>query len=180
MITDAEARAFAQRLRSAEFDGVAAPLATETFDDLGADGARAIARARDQLRRDDGDTLIGYKLGWTSAAMREALGIDRPNWGTLWRSQYLDGQLAMATLRHAKVEPELVYLAGAELSGAEVTSGDADLERCRLGGRYRGRASPLGVVRFHVARQHPPTTRRAPRSQSVGRVVSTSNRPRSR
>ena len=125
MISVSAARAFAEQLREAEVDGTAAPLASDTFPDLDVGGARAIARARDELRRDDGEVLIGYKLGWTSAAMRAALGIDRPNWGTLWRSQHLGAQLDMATLRHAKVEPEIVYVAGAELSGTEVTSGDA-------------------------------------------------------
>ncbi|WP_420450200.1 2-keto-4-pentenoate hydratase [Ilumatobacter sp.] len=124
MISDSAARAFAEQLRDAEVDGTAAPLASDTFPDLDVGGARAIARARDELRRSDGEVLIGYKLGWTSAAMRAALGIDRPNWGTLWQSQHLDGQLATATLRHAKVEPEIVYVADAELSGTEVTSGD--------------------------------------------------------
>jgi 2-keto-4-pentenoate hydratase len=80
--------------------------------------------ARDELRVDDGDVRIGYKLGWTSAAMRAALGIDRPNWGTLWRSQRIDDHLDLTTLRHAKVEPEIVYVAGSELRGSKVNQAD--------------------------------------------------------
>lgn len=123
MIEDAE-RQFAEQLRTAEHEGTATPLATETFPDLDWHSARRIARARDDLRLDDGDIRIGYKLGWTSAAMREALGIDRPNWGTLWRSQRLDRRLDLTTLRHAKVEPEIVYIAGAELAGNDVSAAD--------------------------------------------------------
>ncbi len=124
MTTDDDARDFAELLRTAENDCLAAPLATEPFPGLDWDGARRIALARDQLRRDDGDLCIGYKLGWTSAAMREALGIDRPNWGTLWRSQRIDNRLDLTNLRHAKVEPEIVYVAGTELRGADVTADD--------------------------------------------------------
>lgn len=117
---DDATRAFARRLRRAELDGTAVPLASETFANLDWQQARQIAIERDRLRVDDGDIRIGYKLGWTSIAMREALGIDRPNWGTLWRSQRTDGHLGLATLRHAKVEPEIVYVAGRELRGAGV------------------------------------------------------------
>lgn len=53
--------------------------------------------------------MIGYKLGWTSAAMRDALAIDRPNWGTLWSSQVATDGLVAHELIHPKIEPELVY-----------------------------------------------------------------------
>lgn len=113
-------REFARQLRSAELGGTAVPLASKTFTNLDWRRARQIAVERDKLRVEDGDIRIGYKLGWTSAAMRDALGIDRPNWGTLWRSQRIDRRLDMTILRHAKVEPEIVYVAGIELRGAEV------------------------------------------------------------
>lgn len=115
---------FAERLRRAEREGTAAPLATETFAGLDWGDARRIALARDELRRDDGDICIGYKLGWTSAAMRRALGIERPNWGTLWRSQRIGRHLDLARLRHAKVEPEIVYVASSQLCGDDVSAGD--------------------------------------------------------
>ena len=123
-IERAAARRFAELLRTAEAAGTAAPLATETFPGIDWDGARRIALARDELRRSDGDTCIGYKLGWTSAAMREALGIDRPNWGTLWQSQRVEHQLDLTRLRHAKVEPEIVYVASRTLQGTDVTASD--------------------------------------------------------
>lgn len=124
MISEHAAHEFAEALRAAEDDGEAAPLASDTFSGLDWGGARQIALERDGLRREGGDSCIGYKLGWTSAAMREALGIDRPNWGTLWRSQRIDRRLDMTKLRHAKVEPEIVYVAGAELRGTDVDASD--------------------------------------------------------
>lgn len=130
---------FASELREAERNGTPTPLASERFDDLDWDHARRIALARDALRIDDGDELIGYKLGWTSAAMREALGIERPNWGTLWRSQRCDGVLDLTTLRHAKLEPELVYVAARPSSGTDVTADD-------VARRARGWAVGIEVV----------------------------------
>lgn len=84
-------------------------LLTERHPDLTWDDARAIARATDRLRLAAGQAPIGYKLGWTSAQMREALGIDRPNWGTLFAHQLVAGPVDLAALIHPKVEPELVY-----------------------------------------------------------------------
>lgn len=124
MIGHSEARAFAAELRTAEFSGTAAGLPTARFPGLDWIGARRIAVERDQMRRADGDTQIGYKLGWTSAAMREALGIDRPNWGTLWRSQQLEGVLDLTRLRHPKAEPEIVFVAGRDMEGTDVTAHD--------------------------------------------------------
>ena len=121
----ATARELAERLAVAERSGTATALPSDTIPGFDWDDARRIALARDELRRADGDAMIGYKLGWTSAAMREALGIDRPNWGTLWTSQRLDGRLDLTTLRHAKLESEVVYVADRDTEGEDVTVDDA-------------------------------------------------------
>ena len=118
------ARDFAAELCAAELDGSSADLPTERFPHFDWPDARHIARERDALRRSGGDEQIGYKLGWTSAAMREALGIDQPNWGTLWRSQQCDGQLDLTRLRHPKAEPELVFVAGEPLQGPNMIADD--------------------------------------------------------
>ncbi len=120
--------ALADELRTAERDRRGVALPTDRFPDFDWEAARATARARDDLRIADGDRLVGYKLGWTSAAMREALGIDQPNWGTLWASQVLGPTAPLDTMIHPKVEPEFVYVAASPLSG-EVTT-DAVVEAC--------------------------------------------------
>jgi 2-keto-4-pentenoate hydratase len=107
-------RGLAEELAAAEQDGRWVPLLTDRVDGLDWSAARSVARARDGLRREAGDTLIGYKLGWTSSAMREALGIERPNWGTLWTSQVLRSDLDVSRLHQPKVEPELVAEIGAD------------------------------------------------------------------
>ncbi len=107
----------ASELWRAEQSGGAVELPTVRFPGFTWDDARRVARAVDELRRADGHGLIGYKLGWTSAVMREALGIDRPNWGTLWDHQVTEGVIDVSDLRHPKVEPELVYRAGRDLAG---------------------------------------------------------------
>lgn len=109
MIDPLDVERLACELLEAEHTTVPVPLLTDRYPDLGWAGARAIACACDDLRRERGDGMIGYKLGWTSAAMREALGIEQPNWGTLWTSMAVSGVLDASGLIHPKIEPELVY-----------------------------------------------------------------------
>lgn len=104
-----DADAIAAELYAAARTATPVPLLTERFPEMGWDDARRIARATDARRRAVGEELIGYKLGWTSAAMREALGIDRPNWGTLWRSQLVSDVIHVGAFIHPKVEPELIF-----------------------------------------------------------------------
>lgn len=111
----------AAQLREAEPGDGYVPLFTERFPGFSLEDARAVAMARDEMRRADGDEQIGYKLGWTSTAMREALGIKRPNWGTLWESQRVGSTMDLSRYRHPKIEPELVYIAGADLQGPVTT-----------------------------------------------------------
>lgn len=125
-----DAIAIAAALRDAERDARPLPLITRTHHGLSFAQARAVATARDELRRDDGDRLIGYKLGWTSAEMRTALGIAKPNWGTLWASQVVSDAIDRSRLIHPKVEPELVFRAKRALQSddgqAGLTPADGD------------------------------------------------------
>ncbi len=119
---DFDPAAVAAELARAERNRTGVALLTDRWPDLTFADARAVALARDRLRRADGDRPTGYKLGWTSDAMRRALGIERPNWGTVWRSQAVPhgGRLDTSRLLHPKVEPEIVYRAGHDLSGPDV------------------------------------------------------------
>ncbi len=99
-------------------------LLTERHPELVWEDARRIARASDRLRLDRGERQIGWKLGWTSAVMREALGVDRPNWGTLWATQELGPIVPRTAFIHPKIEPELVWRAPVGLSGDDVTAED--------------------------------------------------------
>jgi 2-keto-4-pentenoate hydratase len=100
-------------------------LLIQRYPEMTWDDARGIARATDTLRVAAGDVQVGWKLGWTSEAMRTALGINRPNWGTLWQSQVAPGLLALDRFLHPKLEPELVWRCGADLSG-DITAADVD------------------------------------------------------
>jgi 2-keto-4-pentenoate hydratase len=84
-----------------------------------------VAAARDRLRSERGELQTGYKLGWTSEAMRRALGIDEPNYGSLWAYMQADGGvLNLARLIHPKAEPEFAFRADVPLGGPDVSAAD--------------------------------------------------------
>lgn len=124
-IDDDQVDAAASELLEAVAGAQSVQLFTARFQPFTFADARAIARRTDHLRTQRGETRIGYKLGWTSEAMRKALGVDRPNWGTLWDTQVATkGQsdarfrIEVPRQRPAKIEPELVWRCPVDLAGA--------------------------------------------------------------
>lgn len=62
-----------------------------------------------------GERVVGWKLGYTTAAMRVALGIDRPNHGPLTDRMVLSSPASSdARLIQPRVEPEIAVRLGAD------------------------------------------------------------------
>ncbi|HTP20290.1 MAG TPA: 2-keto-4-pentenoate hydratase, partial [Solirubrobacteraceae bacterium] len=59
-----------------------APL-TETLPDLSVTDAYAIAERNVAARVAAGAAIVGHKIGLTSPAVQEQLGVDQPDYGTL-------------------------------------------------------------------------------------------------
>ncbi len=69
-----------------------------------------------------GGTRAGYKLGFTSAPMRQQMGVDHPNSGVLLAAMRIDGpDLPAGELIQPRVEPEIAIRLGRDLRGADVT-----------------------------------------------------------
>ena len=66
-----------------------------------------------------GGAVEGYKLGFTSAAMREQMGVDEPNLGALLTGTRADRQAAFDGFIHPRVEPEIALQTGRSLEGPE-------------------------------------------------------------
>ena len=66
-----------------------------------------------------GERMIGWKLGYTSLALREQMGIQAPNFGPLTDAMRLaSGDTVAPTLIQPKVEPEIAVELGEPLEGA--------------------------------------------------------------
>jgi 2-keto-4-pentenoate hydratase len=78
--------------------------------------AYAVQAAGIELRQDDGETVVGGKLGFTSLAMQRAMGVDHPNYGWLTDAMLVhDRVIRLGELIHPKVEPEIAFVLGADL-----------------------------------------------------------------
>lgn len=53
------------------------------------------------------EEIVGFKLGYTSQVMREAMGIEEPNHGPLFDSMVLSHPASIVGLIQPKVEPEI-------------------------------------------------------------------------
>lgn len=69
------------------------------------------------LRLHEGRCLIGHKLGYTSAAMREQMNVHSPNHGPLFDDMVLTGEAVAAGFLHPRVEPEIGIVLSRDLSG---------------------------------------------------------------
>lgn len=93
------------------------PLSTAN-PELSEDDAYAIA-ARTLMRR--GRRQIGFKLGYTSAAMRAQMNISQPNYGVLTEDLLVpegQGRVDSENLVHPLVEPEIALVIGRNIDGS--------------------------------------------------------------
>ena len=123
------------------------PVATITGADPTLDLERAYAIQDDgiALRLAEGERIVGGKLGFTSPAMRQAMGVSQPNYGWLTDAMVLtDPAVPLDRLIHPKVEPEIAFLLGADLAPpvttVDVLAATAAVLACLevVDSRYRG------------------------------------------
>jgi 2-oxo-3-hexenedioate decarboxylase len=71
-----------------------------------------------------GEQLVGAKLGLTSRAKQQSMGVHEPIYAWLTHRMVvpLEAPLAVGDLIHPRAEPEIVFLLGRELAGPGVTA----------------------------------------------------------
>ncbi|MBY0316491.1 MAG: 2-oxopent-4-enoate hydratase, partial [Bdellovibrionales bacterium] len=65
-----------------------------------------------ELRRKDGEKIIGYKMGLTSKAKMEQMGLHQPIFGVLTDKMQVSqkGEFSLAGKIHPKAEPEIFFV----------------------------------------------------------------------
>lgn len=117
MLTGGSAESLSERLLEAERARTPIPPLTDELPGLTVRDAYGIQRALVKAR---GEETVGYKLGFTSAAMREQMEIAGPNYGRLTRAMQVNpdaGPIGLSELIHPRVEPELAVLIEKDLAG---------------------------------------------------------------
>lgn len=75
-------------------------------------------------RVESGESVVGVKLGLTSRAKQQRMGVDSPS--TAWLTDRMilpsGAPLVVSDLIHPRVEPEIVFVMGSPLTGPGVTA----------------------------------------------------------
>jgi 2-keto-4-pentenoate hydratase len=118
-IDDATADALAVRLIRATRTATAIPPLTAERPGLTPADAYAIQRRVVADRTAAGETVIGWKLGLTSAAMQTQLGVDQPDYGPILSGSMVasGATLPAAAFIAPRVEAEIAVILGQALSG---------------------------------------------------------------
>lgn len=108
----------ATRLDKAAVDAIPTEQLT-TGHAITLEDAYEIQRLSVAHRLERGEHMSGYKLGFTSRAKMEQMGVSDLIWGRLTDAMAIasGGQLAMRTCIHPRAEPEIAFLMKRELSG---------------------------------------------------------------
>lgn len=91
------------------------------------DDAYAISRDILARREADGERVVGKKIGVTSKAVQDMLGVHQPDFGFLTDRMWIDGEtidIAAHGLIQPRAEAEIAFVLGADLTGPGVTAAD--------------------------------------------------------
>lgn len=124
MRVGADVAELAAALHGAARTGSLIPPLTEDHPELTIEDAYAVQDALVRLREEQGERVIGAKLGLTSRAKQRDMGIDRPIFGWLTDAMALEpgSALDVSTLVQPRAEPEIAFLLGEDLAGADTTA----------------------------------------------------------
>jgi 2-keto-4-pentenoate hydratase len=131
------AREQARALFEARATGKPIAPFTDADPSLGMAEGYAIQRELVALLLAEGDSVIGYKVGLTSAPMQRMLGVDSPDHGPVLASTvYRDGDtVPLDRFIAPKIEAEIVFVLGAALRGPGIT---LDRARAAISGVHAG------------------------------------------
>src|SRR5690606_34016180 len=102
-----------------------APL-TSTHSGLSIEDAYAVQLHQVKRWTESGRRIVGYKVGLTSKAMQEQLGVDQPDFGHLFDDMVLDASAPVSLDRFIapRIEPEISFVLGRDLKGPGLSRED--------------------------------------------------------
>ncbi len=122
-LTDQQADELAGALHEARRTRVAIPPLTESHPGMTLQDAYLVQQGVVRRYLADGDRVIGYKLGLTSAPMQQMLGVDSPDFAPVMASHVnVDGsEIAADGYIAPRLEAEIALVLGEDLSGPDCT-----------------------------------------------------------
>jgi 2-oxopent-4-enoate hydratase len=117
----------AAQLHDAELTRRTIPPLSEQVPGLNVADSYRIQQLNVSRRLRDGGVIVGQKVGLTSVAMQEQLGVDEPDYGVLFADMLVDDgkPIPVSGLIQPRVEAEVAFVMARELHGPGVTEADA-------------------------------------------------------
>jgi 2-keto-4-pentenoate hydratase len=117
----------ADRLWTAEAERHPIRALTDERPDLTVNDAYAIQHSNVQRRVEAGGVVRGRKVGLTSRAMQDLLGVAEPTFGVLFDDMFVeeDEEIRFDSLIQPRVEAEIAFTMAHDLSGPGVTTTQA-------------------------------------------------------
>lgn len=99
---------------------------TEVYPDLTVDEAYQVQLRLIDKKVENGQRIVGKKIGLTSVAMQQLLGVDQPDYGHLLDSMEVSnkGVIQLDSLFQPKIEGEIAFVLRKDLKGPNVTVDD--------------------------------------------------------
>jgi 2-keto-4-pentenoate hydratase len=113
----------ARRLSEAARAGKPCAPVRDLIDATDVATAYAVQRRNVAARVEAGGRISGRKIGLTSPAVQEQLGVDQPDFGTLFADMDVSGAepVPMSGLMQPKIEAEIAFVLGADLTQGPLT-----------------------------------------------------------
>ena len=126
MLSDEVRLTVAKTLATAELDRAPVPPLRETWPDLDVVDAYTIQLLNIEERLRSGAFVRGHKVGLSSKAMQEMMGVDEPDYGHLLSDMEVFSDVPVSVGRYCmpRVEVEVAFVLGQTLPGEECTEDD--------------------------------------------------------
>ncbi|MGI9084917.1 MAG: 2-keto-4-pentenoate hydratase [Aeromicrobium sp.] len=126
MLSEEVRRSVAQTLATAERDRTPVPPLRDTWPDLDVVDSYTIQLLNIADRLRDGATVRGHKVGLSSKAMQDMMGVDEPDYGHLLSDMeaFSDSPVSVGRYCMPRVEVEVAFVLGRTLPGEGCTEDD--------------------------------------------------------
>ena len=124
-MTESKIQLAAQALRQARTERRSIQRISETHGIAGVDEAYAVARCNTEADLAAGRSIVGKKIGLTSQAVQQQLGVDQPDYGVLFADMEFLSSCAVPASRliQPKAEGEIAFVVGRDLADERLSWG---------------------------------------------------------
>ena len=126
MLSDAVRRELAAELAAAERNRVPIDPLVARYPDIDVVDSYEIQLQNIRARLDGGAKVVGHKVGLSSEAMQQMMGVDEPDYGHLLGEMEVFENTPVDTSKYLypRVEVEVGFVLGADLPGEDCTEAD--------------------------------------------------------